>query len=57
MLVAAAAVYRQGEHNLKSETERHMLPRSTAWAWRAAPAQADPALFIRLQQDGGHQNQ
>jgi len=46
---------------MKSETERHMLPRSTALGMTAAaaltlmaaaPTQADPALFIGLQEAG-----
>src|SRR5262245_53700364 len=48
---------------MKTETERHMLPRSTnlgmtaaaaltVMAAAAVPAQADPMLFIGLQQDG-----
>src|SRR5262245_2661030 len=48
---------------MKTETERHMLPRSTTLGMTAAaaltvmaaaavPAQADPMLFIGLQQDG-----
>jgi hypothetical protein len=48
---------------MKSETERHMLPRSTAsgmvaaaaltfMAAAAVPAHADPHLFIGLQEAG-----
>jgi hypothetical protein len=48
---------------MKIETQRHMLPRSTALGMAAAaaltvmaaaavPAQSDPVLFIGLQQDG-----
>jgi hypothetical protein len=47
---------------MKSETERHMLPRSTALGMTAVaaltvvaaavPAQADPVLFIGLQEAG-----
>jgi len=61
MLVAAAAVCRQGDTIMKS-TERHMLPRSTALGMTvtaaltvmvaaAVPAQGLP-IFIGQQQDG-----
>jgi len=49
---------------MKTETERHILPRSTALGMTAAaalmvavatavPVQADPQLFIGTQENGG----